>query len=224
MSGMPAGETARIRDDEGNALYSYRSFASVIGIVASLVAAIVLVTGIAASVFLMWEKHQFTSITAFVLSIFFALLIVMLVPPISVTLFNDDKPAITISQRSRTSFPSATYAVVTPDGHTLALLRKSLLSRLGRNRWRILDIAGRQSGEAIEESFTRAVIRKLAGKFDRHFEANMSVRAGGREVAEIIRRVEKDPANVDVLEIRNEDLIERRVLIALATLVLGSEP
>lgn len=207
-----------MRDDGGSILYSYRSFASVIGIVASLVAAIVLLTGVCAGAFLMIERHPPTAIAALVLSIFFALVIVMLVPSLTVTLFSGESPAITVSQRSRTSFPSVTYAVVTPDGHTLALLRKTLLSRLGRNRWTILDPVGRELGAAVEESLTRALVRKVAGKFDRRFEANVGVIAGGREVAEIDRR------NGDVLEIRAEDVIERRVLVALATLVLGAEP
>ena len=216
--GIAAGETARIRDDEGKALYSYRSFASVIGIVASLVAMIVLISGLSASAFLLIEGHPLTAIVAFVLSIFFALVIVMLVPPVGVTIFSDDQPAITISQRSRTSFPSATYAVVTPDGETLALLRKTFFSRLGRNRWSILDSQNRETGYAIEESLSRALLRKVAGKFNRRFESNAGVVAGGREVAEIDRR------NGGVLEIRSEDVVERRVLIALATLVLGMEP
>jgi hypothetical protein len=217
-AGLPAGETALIRDDDGKALYSYRSFASVIGIVASLVAAIVLITGVSASAFLLVEKHPLTAILSFVLSIFFSLMIVMLVPPVTVTLFTDDTPSLTISQRSRTSFPSATYAVVTPDGHTLAQLRKTFLSRLGRNQWSILDAAGREIGQAREESFSRAIVRKIAGKFSRHFEANVGIFAAGREVAEIDRR------GGNVLEIRSEDFIERRVLVALATLIIGAEP
>lgn len=217
-TGLPAGETARIRDEHGNDAYAYRSFASVIGIVASLMAAIVVVSGVAATAFLLVEGHPLTAIAAFVLGIFFALLIVMLVPPVSVTLFNSDAPAVTISQRSRTSFPSATYAVVTPDGHTLAFLRKTLLSRLGRNRWTILDPSGRELGTAVEESAGRAFARKFLGKFDRQFEADVRIEAGGRPAGSILRRSERD-----VLQITG-DAIDDRVLIALATLVLAAEP
>src|SRR5207244_1883671 len=130
----------------------------------------------------------------------------------------DETPAITISQRSRTSFPSATYAVVTPDGHTLALLRKTLFSRLGRNRWTILDTNSRQTGTAFEEALSRALVRKFLGKFGRQFESNVCVQIAGRDAAQILRRTDKD-----VLQI-NSDATDDRVLIALATLVLGSEP
>ncbi|HEY2321573.1 MAG TPA: hypothetical protein VGJ82_01805 [Thermoanaerobaculia bacterium] len=214
--GLPAGETARIRDDEGNVLFTYRSFASVIGIVASLVASIVIVAGIAATGFLLAEHNVATALVALVLSVFFALVIVALVPPINVTLFNDTSPALTIAQKSRSSFPRVTFAVVTPEGTPVGVLRKSVFSRLGRNRW-ALD--GR--GYAIEESFYRAILRKMFGKFSRHYEANMLVYAP-YEVARIIRRPDAH-GDVNVLEV-NGTHADRRLLIALATLVFGSEP
>ena len=185
---------------------------------ASLVAAIVILSGVAATFFLLVESHPLTAMIALVLSIFFALLIVMLVPPVGVTLFNSETPAITISQRSRASFPSATYAVVTPDGHTLALLRKSLFSRLGRNRWMIFDTTMRELGFAQEDSLLGAIVRKLFGKFSRRYETNVPVRIAGSDVAEIRRRNEADVLQID------GDPIDDRVLIALATLVLGAEP
>jgi hypothetical protein len=182
------------------------------------VASIVILSGVAATFFLLVESHPLTAIIALVLSIIFALLIVMLVPPINVTLFSGEAPAITISQRSRTSFPAATYAVVTADGETLALLRKTLLSRIGRNRWTILHPAGRELGIAREDSFLGALVRKMFGKFSRRYETNLHVHIVGSDAAEIRRRDERD-----VLQIVS-DVIDDRVLIALATLVLGSEP
>jgi hypothetical protein len=216
MTGIPAGETARIRDDEGNVLFTYRSFASVIGTVAALVASIVIVAGIAATLFLATEHNVFTAIAALALSGFFALVIVALVPPVHVTLFNDASPALTIAQKSRSSFPSVTYAVVTPDGASIGTLRKSIFSRLGRNRW---SIEGK--GYAIEESLSRALVRKIAGKFSHRYEANVIVYAP-YESARIARRPNAH-GDVDVLEIVS-DAVDRRLLIALATLVFGSEP
>lgn len=180
-----------------------------------------LLTGAAATLFLIAERSMFTAIGAFVLSLFFALLIVMLVPATNVTLFSDNAAALTIAQKSRTTFPSATYAVVTPQGRTLALLRKSVFSRLGTNGWRIDDAIGRPIGYAAEESFARAVMRKAGSKFNRRYDADMIVRGSG-ELARLIRRAEGQRA-IDVLEVTG-DAIDRRVLVALATLVLGSEP
>lgn len=216
MTGIPAGETARIRDDEGNVLFTYRSFASVIGIVATLVASIVIVAGVAATLFLLAEHNPATALVALVLSAFFAMVIVALVPPINVTLFNDTAPALTIAQKSRGNFPHVTFAVVTAEGAPVGILRKSIFSRLGRNRWAIEG-----GGYAIEESFTRALLRKMFGKFSRRYEANIVVYTP-YEVARIIRRPDAH-GDADILEITGNGA-DRRLLVALATLVFGSEP
>lgn len=226
MSGIPSGETARIRDDDGHVLLSYRGFASAIGVVAALVAGIVLLAGIAACLFLALEKHPATSVAAFALSVVFSIVIAMLVPPLSVTLFNDSSPMLTISQISRLNVPAVTYAVVTPEGKTLAHIRKRFFSRLARNRW----VAYRPSDhetlvEAVEESFGRALLRKFFGKFHRDFEANMHLRRYGRIVGEIVRRPAGD-GSIDTLDLSRdrEETVDRRVAVALATLVLGGEP
>jgi hypothetical protein len=215
-TGMPAGETVRIRDDEGNVLFTYRSFATVIGIIAALVASIVIVAGVAATLFLVAEHNTASALVALVLSLFFALVIVALVPPINVTLFNDSSPALTIAQKSRGSFPSVTFAIVTPEGTPVGVLRKSFFARLGRNRW---SIDG--GGYAIEESFSRALLRKMFGKFSRRYEANMVVYTP-YQVARIVRRPDAH-GDVNVLEI-TDAAADRRLLVALATLVFGSEP
>ncbi|HXG58406.1 MAG TPA: hypothetical protein VNL91_05250, partial [Thermoanaerobaculia bacterium] len=189
MSGMPAGETARIRDDDGHVLLHYRGFASAIGVVAALA-----------------------------LSVLFSLVIAMLVPPLSVTLFNDSAPMLTISQISRMSVPSVLHAVVTPDGRTLALIRRGFLSRLGRNRWVVQRPGDRVTiADAIEESLGRAFVRKLLGKFNRRYEANMLIRRHGRTIGVIFRR----PAaggSIDTLDLSRdrEEVLDRRIAVALA--------
>jgi hypothetical protein len=142
------------------------------------------------------------------------MLIAMLVPRASVTLFEEDRPALNIAQKA--VFPSATYTVTTPSGVQLAELRKSVLSRLGRNKWTITH-DGRYLGEAREESLGRAIRRKFFGKFSRRFETNVHLTYGGMEVGRILRR------SGDVLELSN-DALDRRVAVALATMILGREP
>lgn len=189
---------------------------------AALVAGIVMLTGTAATLFLAMEKHPLTAISAFVLSLFFALLIVALVPAVKVVLHDESGgPALVVAQRSRAAFPSVTHAVVTPDGETVALLHKSFFARAGRNRWTILDSAGRFLGLAAEESLGRAFLRKFAGKFSRGFEADVRVEYAGRAAAAIVRRP-NEKGETDLLECSPD--IDRRVAVALATLILGSEP
>jgi hypothetical protein len=219
-TGLRAGETAHIRTDSDQVLLSYRSFASAIGIIAALVSGIVFVAGLAAVLLLWVEDAPLRALIALVLTVSFTLLIVMLTPRVNVTLYDDGTPALTISQRS--VFPSAAYIVAAPNGTLLAQLRKSFLSRLGRNRWSILH-EGRVLAEAAEESFGRALRRKLLGKFNRRFEANVVIETRDRvDAGRIVRRPDEN-GRYDLLELAG-DTIDRRVAVALATLVLGREP
>lgn len=226
ISGVPAGELVSIRDDSGRSLLTYRSFASAIGIVAALTAAIVVVTGVAAALFLAAERHPLNAIISIVLALAFSLLIAMLVPPLAVTFSNDHVPVLTLSQASRVAFPSVTYAVATPEGQTLARIRRTVWSRIGRNRWHLTAAGGQQIGVAVEESLGRALLRKAAGKFNRGCEANVRIHCGPHQVGTIYRRPEVAGGAVDLLDVSADanDRLDRRVAVALATLVLGSEP
>jgi hypothetical protein len=224
-TGVPAGEIVRITDDDGKALFNYRSFAGVVGIVAALVSGIIAAAGLAATAFLLIESHPLAALGALVLSFAFAVAVPMLVPPLSVTLFDDARPMLTITQRSRFNIPSVLFAVVTPDGHLLGYLRKSFLSRIGRNQWTLLDDRHHPIGRAIEESLSQALLRKMAGKFSRRYEANVRLRAYDREAGWILRRPDAHNA-VDVLDVNADSnrILDRRISLALAMLVLGMEP
>jgi len=213
-----------VRDDAGNIVLSYRSFASVAGIIAALVAGVILVAGAGGVLFLLMEHRPGPAMIAFALSIIFAVLVILLVPPVNVTIYDGPDPALTIAQQSGVSFPVATYAVTTIDGKTLGRIRKSFLSRLGRNRWGILppnDHGPR--GAAVEESLGQALVRKVAGKFNPRFQSNVRIRYAGSEAGWIIRRPSETGA-VDVLDLAPDAAIDRRVAVALAVLVLGAEP
>jgi hypothetical protein len=136
-----------------------------------------------------------------------------------VTLYDNAQPALTITQRS--TFPASRYVIATPNGAQLAEIRKSPFSRLGRHRWTILH-DGRYVGEAAESSFFGALVRKLYGKFSRRFETDVIVTHGGVAAARILRRPDT-AGRIDVLEILS-DTVDRRVLVAVATLILGREP
>lgn len=218
---MRGGEKVAIRAEDGEALLSYRSFASVVGIVAIVVSVLVLVTGAAAVVFLMVEQRPLPAVFALVLSAGFAILIAMLVPPVNVTLNQDVVPVLLITQESNVSFPSVTFVVSTPERKVLARLRKRVWSRLSRNRWDILTATDDQPmGYAEEESLSRAFVRKIAGKFNARYQADVRIQYLERNVGWILRRANGEPP--DTLTISGD--IDHRVALALATLILGSEP
>ena len=193
-----------------------------VGIVALVVSVIVAVTGAGAVIFLLLESRPLPAFMALLLSAAFAVVIAMLVPPIHVTLYKEEDPVLHIAQQSNVSFPVASYVVETPEQRVVVRLRKSVWSRLGRNRWDILDAGdNRPIGYAAEESLSRAFLRKLAGKFNRRYESNIRINYLGQGAGWIVRRPD-NTGDVDILELGGD--IDRRVAIALATLILGSEP
>jgi hypothetical protein len=219
-----AGELALIRDADGREVLSYRSFASVVGIVAALVAAIVILTGAAGTLFLIAEERRGAAVAVMILSVAFTIVIALLVPRTRATLSDTAKPVLTIVQRSRLRFPSARYAVLTPDGTAIGMLRRSALARLGRNRWMIAAPPGQRGvAYAVEESLGRALIRKVAGKFNRRYEANFLIVDHGMPAGQILRRPDENGV-FDVLELHAGAALDRRVAVALATLIFGSEP
>jgi hypothetical protein len=218
-TGLHAGEVAHILGEDGQILLSYRSFASVSGVVAALVSGIVFVVGLAAALFLLAEHSPLRAGVVIALTILFAFIITLLVPRVNVTIYDDGQPALTISERS--TLMASAFIVSTPNGARLAELRKGAFSRLGRNRWQISS-EGRYIGEAFETSLVRAIVRKFLGKFNRSFETDLAIEAGSLNAGRIIRRPTHE-GETDVLKIEN-DVLDRRVAVALATLVLGSEP
>src|SRR5258708_6046232 len=138
MSGVRAGEVVTIRSEAGEPLLTYRSFASIVGIVALTVSVIVAVTGIGAVLFLLLDGRPFPAVMAFLLSAAFTVVIAMLVPTTHVTLYVASHPVLHIAQQSNVSLPIVTYTVGTEDQKTIGRLRKSVSSRLGRTRCDIL--------------------------------------------------------------------------------------
>jgi len=106
----------------------------------------------------------------------------------------------------------------------VARIAKSFFSRFGRNRWEILDANDFLArGEAIEESLGRALVHKLFGKFAPSYQSNIRITWNGEEAGWIIRRPGTD-RHADLLDLNPETTLDRRAAVALAVLVLGSEP
>src|SRR5258706_7446897 len=111
-----------------------------------------------------------------------------------------------------------------PDGKPIACNPSSFFSRFGRNRWSINsadDFLAR--GEAAEESFGRALVRKAFGTFAPVYQSNIRVEWNGEEVGWIIRRPDAS-GHADVLDLNPGTTLDRRAAVGLAVLVLCSEP
>ena len=217
-TGLRAGETAHIRTAGGETVLTYRSFAHVTGIIAALVAAIVALAGLAGAALLVAEKAPLRAAAVLVLTAVFTVLIARLVPRTSVTLHEGTRPVLSIVQTSL--FPTSSFTV-TSNGHTVGELTRGPLARLARNRWSILQ-EDRLVGEAWEEPLGQALARKLLGKFSRRWEADVRIESGGLEAGTIRRRPDAS-GQLDYLETTGETL-DPRLAVALATVILGSEP
>ena len=216
--GASARDITSILDERGTQLFSYRGFSSVLGIIAILMSGVVTLAGIAATILLVSQRQPLRGASAAALTIVFAWLIAMLVPKVSVTLFHENRAVLALSQTA--SFPTARWQVKTNNGTVLAVISRPQLSRIGRHYW-LVEHDGRYLAEATERGFFAALRRKLLGKFNRKFETNLIVLAGPVEAARIVRRPENGRS--DFLELHG-DLIDRHIAVALATLVIGSEP
>jgi hypothetical protein len=75
----------------------------------------------------------------------------------------------------------------------------------------------------VEETLGRALVRKFAAKFNRRYDADVRLQMGRVSAGKIIRR-DNGQGEVDVLDLPANSPLDRRVAVALATLVLGSEP
>jgi hypothetical protein len=114
--------------------------------------------------------------------------------------------------------------VSTPESNPVARITSTFLSRFGRNRWSLdsaEDFLAR--GEAVEESFGRALVRKAFGTFAPAYQSNIRITWMGEEAGWIIRRPGAD-GHADVLDLNSATTLDRRIAVALAVLVLGSEP
>ena len=172
----------------------------------------------------MAEDRPGAAAAAAILSLLFSGVIAGMVPPVHVTLFDEEDAAITIEQQSRFTFPFATYAIIGSRGEPLADIRSGVLSRLGRSRWRIAAPPnGPRNGYAVEESLASAITRKMLGKFDRKFQSNLVIMYEGSVAGEIVRRPD-GAGEFDYLEIASGTELDRRVAVAVATLVFGAEP
>ena len=214
---MPAGETVRIRDDDGNVLFTYRSFASVIGIVAALVASIVIVAGVRGGVFsdrraqrrhghrrigpqrLLRVGHRSCSCRRS-----------------TSRCSTTHSPALTIAQKSRSNFPSATFTVVTPDGSPVA--RPPQVGLLAPRPQPMDDRAA--AGYAVEESVRpraaakdrREVQPPLRGELSSSTRRTKSRGSSGAPTHTATSTSSRSPAPP----------LDRRAAVALATLVLGT--
>ena len=109
-----------------------------------------------------------------------------------VTVYRDDscrEIVLRILQDQRIAFTVRTYTITTPDGTTLARLRKNYFYNLVRKRWDIETPDGALIAYAVEESIILSLLRRVIGPFFGLLRTNFVFeRADGEVLGEFNRK------------------------------------
>ena len=224
---VPYGERSTVRDEDGKPLFYYRRPVNLVGFVAGLVAGFIFLAGLASTVFLAIDRRIIPAALALILTAIFFTIVLLLVPRRHIYLYKDESMtsvALMLWQETRLSFPVLRFTARVPDGTMIGCFTKSAFSSLGRHRWAIFDRMGAaRIGHAVEDSFSRAMIRKVLGSFFGMLRTNFLLFMNGRQVGVIDRRT--TPLDRYFLDLRGEagEQVDRRVALALAVLIDGLE-
>lgn len=224
---VPYGERSTVRDEDGKPLFYYRRPVNLIGFVAGLVAGFIFLAGLASTIFLAIDRRIIPAALALVLTAIFFTIVLLLVPRRHIYLYRDESMtsvALMLWQETRLSFPILRFTARVPDGTMIGCFTKSAFSSLGRHRWAIFDRMGvARIGHAVEDSFSRAMIRKVLGSFFGMLRTNFLLFMNGQQVGVIDRRT--TPLDRYFLDLRGEggEQVDRRVALALAVLIDGLE-
>lgn len=210
-----------IRTETGDVVLTYRAFGGITGIIATFTAALVLLTGGAAALFLLLQLRFLTAAGALLLGVAFAVLINSLVPPLQVRLIDPSGRIVAVLDRlGRGLRLAAPWIISAGNGETLGRAVPRLLAPFLGERWRV-DLANGSTAHAFDASALRALVRKALASFDRSFETDLRIELG-REQQGWIRRRTTDGSG-GRLELAPTAAIDPRVAIGLAAIAMCGE-
>lgn len=216
-------EPSTVETEGGVPLLWFHRPPRLIGWVASMVSAMILLTGIAAVVVLVLQERWLATIAALLVT-GGALGTIPFLVPRNVIRFGRDgglgEAGVTLRQERRVPVPSSVYAALDPAGRPFARFRKNHLTNLGRRRWWILDADEKIVGWAEEDSLPRAVARKVTTAALPQFRSNYRFVYEGTFRGRIERR---EGANLLDLTPDADRRLDRRLAVPLAALILAIE-
>jgi pSer/pThr/pTyr-binding forkhead associated (FHA) protein len=223
----PYGERSVVRDTDLNALLYYRRPVNLAGFIAALVSALGFGGGLAVAALLAFTGDIVPSLLAFLLTIGFSVLILLLVPRQKhVYVYRDEgmsQAALMLWQETRFAFPILRFSLRGPDGNVIALFSRTYASTYGRHRWRIEHPSGGISGCGIENPRSAALLRKILGSFFGLIKTDFRILLGREEVGWIYRRQSGIERHLLDLTLDPFFSLDRRVALGLAVLIDGLE-
>jgi hypothetical protein len=223
----PYGERSVVRDTDLNALLYYRRPVNLAGFIAAFVSALVFVGGLAVAALLAFTGDVVPSLLAFLLTIGFSVLILLLVPRQKhVYVYRDEEmsqAALMLWQETRFAFPILRFSLRGADGNVIALFSRTYASTYGRHRWRIEHPSGGIFGCGIENPRSAALLRKILGSFFGLIKTDFRILLGPEEVGWIYRRQSGIERHLLDLTLDPFFSLDRRVALGLAVLIDGLE-
>jgi hypothetical protein len=200
---VPGLRISSIRDAEGEPIGWFRRGGDLTVVIAMLVIAMITISGLAATAWLIYENRLFPAVLAAVITLGFAMIAVALIPRQSIAVTSDregKQVLLWILQESRGRWPLARHSVHDESGETVAMLRRR------GSRWRLFDALERPLAE---------IRRRGRRRFD--------VTAGLRLLASIAPSFDGRRQMVLDLQPDNERRLDRRTAVAAAIVVLIAE-
>lgn len=226
-SRIARGELMTIRDEHREPLFFFRPHVTLISFVANLLAAIIVLTGVAACIFLAWEGRVVPAGAAVALTVVFSAVIISLAPRRFIHVFGDAAATareLSVWEENRLPFPVSRFSGRGGDGAVFAVFEKRNMNPLGRRRWWVLDRRNdSRIGYAVEDSLVRSLARKAVGNFFSALRPNYTLYVGVRRCGFVDRRSEGGEHVVLDLSDDPGSTLDRRIALALALLITAVE-
>jgi hypothetical protein len=213
----------KVRDDAETPLFWIRRHVTLITFIANVLAGVVIISGLAGTLFLAREQNILPAVVATILTFFFSVIIVSLAPRRFLHVFLDeacDHKFVSLWQESRFPFPRTRFSARSGNGTVFAVFEKLNINPFGRRRWWVRDEDGHaRIGYAVEDSLVRALARKVFGNFLAVLRPDYTMFVGVRRCGFIDRSAVGDGR---ILLDMNDDpgfTMNRRTALALALLI-----
>lgn len=223
---MPRGGVSSVQADDGTPLFYFKRPLNLVGIVATLVCGFIVVSGIAATAFLLADSRFLSAVLAMFLTAGFSWIIVMLIPRKAIVIFNDESmqsPSIVVFQESRFAFPVVRFSVHGQEGTPFAFFQKNAFRNLLKRTWWLYDSASPDpAGYAVEDSLLRATLRKIGARVF-GLRTNFRILYRGSRVGVLDRQQIKDDRYALDLTEDPSFTFDRRTALAFAVMIDGVE-
>lgn len=174
-----------IRNELDQPIAWFLSNRSAVAFLATFMATMLTISGLAVTLFLVYERAWLPAVTAILITICFALMVGAAVPRRVIPVWSDvsrSERLLTVRQERGVGLPSIRFLVEDSQGALLATLERNVISA-GRRTWVIRDPESRQEMlRATETSLLKSYLGRVLGRSLRPLRARYILSSGHRHV------------------------------------------